>query len=87
MLKVVGKKHQRVDVERILRLFAVALPYDYQNLVAEELSDSQKGEMDNLLRVLKEMEKAGKISKKSALDIRTAIGTAENVQKQGSDPR
>lgn len=89
MLKVI-KDHPAfpaADMRRVIPFLGLVVTYDYQNLVADELLDSMKRHERRFFRELTAMEKEGAVSATMADEIRVAIGVAEAVREDGTDPK
>lgn len=78
---------QSADFERVIPFFALVIRYDYQNLAAEQLVPVLGDKTERFFATLKTMERAGRVRKEDARNIRIAVGTAEGVREQGTDPK
>lgn len=89
LIKEVIKKNPKVpdrDMRNIISLMAVAVDYDYQNLMSEDILGLMSSEIERFFKTIDAMEKNKKLSSKQADELRTAMAVAEEVGKTGSDP-
>jgi hypothetical protein len=83
------KKHKQVpakDLERMVQALAVALPFDYENYLADLLVGTLKSRVQQFFDEVDRQEKAKKLTAAQADEIRTALGVSEQVIKHGQDP-
>lgn len=75
------------DMRRVIPFLGIVVTYDYQNLVADELLDQLHPHADRFFQEVTRMEKERAITSERADEIRIAIGTAEAVAEDGTDPQ
>ncbi|MCO5141562.1 MAG: hypothetical protein M9962_00560 [Oligoflexia bacterium] len=89
LIKDVIKKNPKIpdsDMKNIISLMVVAVDYDYQNLMSEDVLGVLQPEIERFFKTITSLEKEKKITSKQADELRTAMAVAEEVGKSGTDP-
>jgi hypothetical protein len=86
MIKEIAKRGPSdKDVERIVSLLAVAVPFDYSESLGEGLYHTYKPFSDRLYAEVRRQEKERRLSADQAKEIIINIATGENTIENGTD--